>query len=59
MITIWMAALALASSTPAQAIPMLYQAGHFLATPQTVAGQSLRLLVDTGGGVCICLVAAT
>ena len=50
MITIWMAALALAGSTSAQTIPTQYEAGHFFATPQTAAGQSLRLLVDTGGG---------
>ncbi len=50
MITIWMAALALAGTTPAQTIPTQYEAGHFFATPQTAAGQSLRLLVDTGGG---------
>ncbi len=50
MITIWMAALALAGSTPAQTIPTQYEAGHFFAAPQTAAGQSLRLLVDTGGG---------
>lgn len=50
MITIWIAALALAGSTPAQTIPTQYEAGHFFATPRTAAGQSLRLLVDTGGG---------
>lgn len=30
-------------------IPTLYEAGHFYAVPETVAGQRLRLLVDTGG----------
>jgi hypothetical protein len=50
MITIWMAALALAGATSAQTIPTHYEAGHFYATPQTVDGSSLRLLVETGGG---------
>ena len=50
VITIWMAALALAGTTPAQTIPTHYEAGHFYATPQTASGSSLRLLVDTGGG---------
>ncbi len=30
-------------------IPTLYEAGHFYAVPETVAGRRLRLLVDTGG----------
>lgn len=50
MSMMWMAALALAGATSAQTIPTQYEAGHFFATPQTTAGQSLRLLVDTGGG---------
>lgn len=50
MITIWMAALALAGTTTAQVLPTHYEAGHFYATPQTADGASLRLLVDTGGG---------
>ncbi len=50
MITIWMAALALAGAAPTQTVPTQYEAGHFFATPQTRAGPSLRLLVDIGGG---------
>jgi hypothetical protein len=50
MISIGMAALALAGAAPAQTLPTHYEAGHFYATPQTVDGSSLRLLVDTGGG---------
>ncbi len=50
MITIWITALALLGSTPPQIIPTHYEAGRFFATPQTSAGDSLRLLVDTGGG---------
>ena len=50
MITIWMAALALTGAAPAQTLPTHYEAGHFYATPHTVDGSSLRLLVDTGGG---------
>jgi len=50
MITIWIAATVLAGATPAQTIPTRYEAGHFFATPRTTTGQSLRLLVDTGGG---------
>ncbi|MGB3747972.1 MAG: hypothetical protein WA961_07215 [Rhodanobacter sp.] len=50
MITIWMAALALAGAAPAQTLPTHVEAGHFYATPQTMDGSSLRLLVDTGGG---------
>lgn len=41
--------LATAAAT-AQVVPTDYEAGHFYATPRTTAGQSLRLLVDTGGG---------
>lgn len=50
MIMMWMTAMALAGATSAQTIPTQYEAGHFFATPQTTAGQSLRLIVDTGGG---------
>ena len=50
MIMIWMAALALAGTAPAQTLPTRYEAGHFYATPRTADGLSLRLLVDTGGG---------
>lgn len=50
MITIWMAALALAGTAPAQTLPTHYEAGHFYAAPETADGASLRLLVDTGGG---------
>ncbi|MGN6739056.1 hypothetical protein [Dyella sp.] len=42
--------LAAATATTAQAVPTQYEAGHFYATPQTTGGQSLHLLVDTGGG---------
>lgn len=38
------------ASTKAQVVPTTYEAGHFYATPETVQGQRLRLLVDTGGG---------
>jgi len=31
-------------------VPTAYEAGHFYATPQTANGQTLKLLVDTGGG---------
>lgn len=34
----------------AQVLPTVYEAGHFYATPETVSGQDLKLLVDTGGG---------
>lgn len=33
----------------AQVLPTVYEAGHFYATPETVDGQKLKLLVDTGG----------
>ena len=36
--------------TNAQVLPTTYEAGHFYATPETMQGQRLRLLVDTGGG---------
>jgi hypothetical protein len=42
--------LAAAAATTAQTVPTQYEAGHFYATPQTADGQSLHLLVDTGGG---------
>ncbi|HEX7815617.1 hypothetical protein [Dyella sp.] len=42
-------ALTGAGST-AQVMPTQYVAGHFYATPQTASGQTLRLIVDTGGG---------
>lgn len=48
-----MLALVLAAATAAataQTVPTRYEAGHFYATPQTADGQSLRLLVDSGGG---------
>lgn len=35
---------------PSRVIPTRYEAGHFYATPETVDGQTLRLVVDTGGG---------
>jgi len=31
-------------------VPTVYEAGHFFATPQTMSDQTLKLLVDTGGG---------
>ena len=34
----------------AQVLPTVYEAGHFYAVPETVDGQKLRLVVDTGGG---------
>jgi len=34
----------------AQVLPTVYEAGHFYAVPETVDGQKLKLLVDTGGG---------
>ncbi len=39
-----------AAAATAQVVPTDYAAGHFYATPRTSGGQSLRLLVDTGGG---------
>lgn len=39
-----------AAAATAQVVPTDYEAGHFYATPRTTGGQSLRLLVDTGGG---------
>jgi hypothetical protein len=41
-----------ATSTPAtaQVLPTVYEAGHFYAVPETVDGQKLKLVVDTGGG---------
>lgn len=34
----------------ATVVPTVYEVGHFFATPTTKDGQSLRVLVDTGGG---------
>lgn len=42
--------LAMAAAATAQTVPTDYVAGHFYATPRTTDRQSLRLLVDTGGG---------
>jgi hypothetical protein len=39
-----------AAAATAQALPTVYEAGHFYAVPETVDGQKLRLVVDTGGG---------
>lgn len=56
IVTGFLAVAALAASTaaaaqaPAQVVPTTYEAGHFYATPETVDGHRLRLLVDTGGG---------
>jgi hypothetical protein len=38
------------AATATQVLPTVYEAGHFYATPETVDGQKLKLLVDTGGG---------
>lgn len=38
------------ASAAAQVLPTVYEAGHFYAVPETVDGQRLKLLVDTGGG---------
>jgi hypothetical protein len=49
----WLITLALASfatGATSQELPITYEAGHFYATPETTNGQTLRLLVDTGGG---------
>ncbi|PWK84776.1 hypothetical protein [Fulvimonas soli] len=43
-------AAAPAAPAPAQVLPTAYEAGHFYAAPETVDGQRLRLVVDTGGG---------
>src|SRR5690348_260316 len=32
-----------------QELPTRFEVGHFYATPETVDGQTLRLVVDTGG----------
>jgi hypothetical protein len=37
-------------ASAAQVVPTVYEAGHFFAVPQTKDGNTLRLLVDTGGG---------
>lgn len=50
MILTMMFAMAAAGSVSAQTVPTSYEAGHFYATPHTVSGKSMRLLVDTGGG---------
>lgn len=44
------ATVALDTRVSAIVVPTHYEAGHFFATPTTKAGQTLRLLVDTGGG---------
>lgn len=38
-----------AKPATAQVLPTVYEAGHFYAVPETVDGQKLKLLVDTGG----------
>lgn len=38
------------AETDRRAIPTTFEAGHFYATPKTSTGQTIRLLVDTGGG---------
>lgn len=53
MILAWslIAATATASvASQAQVIPTVFEAGHFFVTPETVTGERLKLLVDTGGG---------
>lgn len=50
MILAILVATALVASAPATIVPTHYEAGHFFATPTTRDGQTLRLLVDTGGG---------
>lgn len=43
--------LAVAGAAQAgSAVPTSYEAGHFFATPTLATGETLRLLVDTGGG---------
>lgn len=44
------AAPATTAPATAQVLPTVYEAGHFYAVPETVDGQKLKLLVDTGGG---------
>jgi hypothetical protein len=48
MISILLVATTLAAA--AQTVPTVYEAGHFYAVPRTTDGQTLRLMVDTGGG---------
>jgi predicted aspartyl protease len=56
ILTGFLAATILASSptaaapTKAQVVPTTFEAGHFYAVPETLKGQRLKLLVDTGGG---------
>ncbi len=38
------------AGTNGRVIPTTFEAGHFYATPKTTKGQTIRLLVDTGGG---------
>ena len=45
-----LAGASLAASGGPQMLPTTFEAGHFYAAPETVDGQKLRLLVDTGGG---------
>lgn len=39
-----------AAMSTAQVVPTRFEAGHVYATPRIASGQTLRLLVDTGGG---------
>lgn len=41
---------AAARPNAAQVLPTTFEAGHVFALPETVDGQRLKLLVDTGGG---------
>lgn len=38
------------AASDGRVIPTAFEAGHFYATPRTSKGQTVRLLVDTGGG---------
>ncbi|QNK01851.1 hypothetical protein [Dyella telluris] len=44
------AAATTSAASHAQVVPTVFEAGHFFATPETVTGERLKLLVDTGGG---------
>ena len=50
MLAITGAMPAVGTTSAARVLPTVYEAGHFYATPETVDGRKLRLIVDTGGG---------